>query len=308
MSTEPPTELSGEDHIYLLSRSSLDDYLSFMAAYPVNAQELDRNQTADDWRQAAALMDELRQSEPTWADDAKLSPLPPAMRRLVKHVQDDPIFTKAYSDAPVEFGMVELDRLVVSQKLVCVDHLSRLQQRLDPDPSPEQLFRFCLPFEHNPPECRAGRVSDEMFAFVSDSADLRFLEAVMLRPEQIRGYQAMGPIAGVVALVVGYGSNYLNVISAKGRLILNNGHHRACALRHLGLTHVPCAVQRATRAEEFEVLAPRAVRRNPDFYLEQPRPPALKDYFDGRLGKKVRLAMTTKEVRLTYSVEELDLP
>ena len=42
MSTEPPTELSGEDHIYLLSRSSLDDYLSFMAAYPVNAQELDR--------------------------------------------------------------------------------------------------------------------------------------------------------------------------------------------------------------------------------------------------------------------------
>src|SRR5438128_1844359 len=79
------------------------------------------------------------------------------------------------------------------------------------------VFRFCLPYDHPPAEFRAGRISDDSFAFVSQSSDLRFLEAVMLRPDQVQGYQALGPVAGVIALVVGFGSNYLNVVAANDR-------------------------------------------------------------------------------------------
>src|SRR5437899_246324 len=93
---------SGEDHVYLMSRSSLDDYLSFMTSYPVGAHEMDRGQLTDEWRGAAALMERLRRSEAKWADDAKLAPLPAAMKPLVAHVLADPIFAKAYADAPVE--------------------------------------------------------------------------------------------------------------------------------------------------------------------------------------------------------------
>jgi hypothetical protein len=308
MKKKSPQPLAGENHFFLLNRVSLDEYLSFMASYPVDAASLDRRQLAEEWRSAHDLMEQLRESEATWADEPAIHALPDVVKPLVEKVKHDPIFAKAYGDAPVEFGLVELDRLVVSQKLVCAEHLDRLQALLGPKPEPDALFRFCLPYDHPPSPFRAGRVNDDTFAFHSESSDLRFLDAVLLQPEQISGYQAMGPVAGVIALFVGFGSNYLNVIEVEGRLLLNNGHHRACALRHMGLTHAPVVIQRAANMEELDVLAPRAVRRNPDFYLRSPRPPVLKDYFDPRLCQHVRLAMSTKQVRIGYSVEELDMP
>ncbi|HEV3146134.1 MAG TPA: hypothetical protein VGZ47_19765 [Gemmataceae bacterium] len=308
MKAKTPQALSGEDHFFLLNRVSLDEYLSFMGSYPVDAVSMDRKKTAEEWRDAHEVMRQLRENEADWADEPAIHALPPVVEPLLKKVRTDPIFAKAYGDAPVEFGLVELDRLVVSQKLVCAEHLDRLQAQLGPQPQPDVLFRFCLPYDHPSTPFRAGRVNDDTFAFHSESSDLRFLDAILLKPEQISGYQAVGPVAGVIALVVGFGSNYLNVIEAEGRLLLNNGHHRACALRDMGLTHAPVVIQRAANAEELEALAPRAVRRNPDFYLSQPRPPVLKDYFDPRLCRHVRLAMSTKQVRIGYSVEELDMP
>src|SRR5262245_57434418 len=156
---------AGEDHIYLLNRVSLDDYLSFMHAYPVDAQSFDRKQLADEWRAAHKLMKQLRETEGQWAERPAVEPLPKRMKPLVERAQADPIFAKAFSDAPVEFGIVELDRLVVSQKLVCADHLTRLTAKLGRDPSPEDLFRFCLPYDHETPDWRGGRVDDETFAF-----------------------------------------------------------------------------------------------------------------------------------------------
>jgi hypothetical protein len=130
----------------------------------------------------------------------------------------------------------------------------------------------------------------------------------MLRPDQLVGYQATGPVAGVIALVVGFGSNYLNVLEIGGRMILNNGHHRACALWEMGIRRVPCVLQTITHPDEIEVHAPRAVRRSPAFYLTEPRPPLLRDYFDPVLSRRVPLGLTTKQVRLKYSVEEKDMP
>ena len=218
------------------------------------------------------------------------------------------MFRRGFSDAEYHFAIVDLNRVVVSQKLVCIDHLRRLRERLDPKPSPEQLFRFCMPFDCEPPEQGSSRIGDDEFAFVAQSNDIRFLEAVMLRPDQVTGYQATGPVAGIIAMVVGYGSNYLNVLDIDGRLVLNNGHHRACALWELGVRQVPCVVQTISHPDEIEVHAPRAVRRDPAFYLTDPRPPLLGDYFDPILSRRVNVALTTKQVRVRYSIEEKDMP
>src|SRR5205085_5385811 len=97
------------------------------------------------------------------------------------------------------------------------------------------LYRVCLPIDHPTVPHRAGYVADNTYVFVSESNDIRFLDSVVLNPEQVVHYQSHGPIAGVLGLVVGYGSNYLNAIAAEGRLVLNNGSHRAYALRDLGV-------------------------------------------------------------------------
>ena len=70
-------------------------------------------------------------------------------------------------------------------------------------------------------------------------------------------------MAGVIALVVGFGANYLHVLATHDRLVLNNGHHRACALYAQGVREVPCVVQTIVHPDELEVHAPRPVRPPP---------------------------------------------
>lgn len=304
--TQPPA--AGEDYRYLLTRDPLADHLAFMAEYPVGAATRDRRRVAEVWMAAQRRMAELRESEPGRADGADPRPLAAELRPLVGRVEADPAFRQAFADATYEVVTIDLGQVVASQKLVSLRHVRSLQARLGPDPTPEAVFRFCLPFDRVAPAHHMGRTGDEEFVFRSLSNDLRFLEAVLLRPDQIVGYQPAGLVAGVVALVVGYGANYLHALSMGGRLVLNNGHHRACALYDLGVRRVPCVVQSIAHPDEVAVHAPRAVRRNLDFYVSEPRPPVVADYFDPVLSDTVRLDLSTKQVRVSYSVEEKDVP
>ncbi len=111
---------------------------------------------------------------------------------------------------------------------------------------------------------------------------------MLLRPDQIVGHKAFGPISAVVGLVVGYGSNFLTVIRSDNRMVLHNGYHRACALRAAGFTHAPCVIQTVTRRDELDIAAAQAVVDDPAFYFKAKRPPLLKDFFDPRIRTVLR--------------------
>ena len=109
-------------------------------------------------------------------------------------------------------------------------------------------------------------------------------------------------------MAVGYGSNFLNAIACDRRLVLNNGFHRAYALRALGVTHVPCVVQRLNSRADLEFVGRAAIRRDADVLLDAPRPPVMKDFFDPTLCRRVTRPRKTRQVRVTFTVEELDVP
>ncbi len=146
---------------------------------------------------------------------------------------------------PTRFAMVELDRLVVHQTRVTYDFVTSLAARLGPAPDSEALFHFCLPMGDRDTPLQVNRMGSRRYVFASESMDLRFHAPVLLAPGQVSGYDSFGPIAGVVGLVVGFGSNLLNVVRADGRLLLYDGYHRACALRALGVMHAPWRGRRA---------------------------------------------------------------
>ena len=144
------------------------------------------------------------------------------------------------------------------------------------------------------------RTAKHTYEFVSDSNDLRFLECVPFRSEQLTDYQASGPVVGVIGAVVGYGSNYLNALACDGRLVLNNGFHRAYALRELGVTHVPCVVQQLDSRDDLEHVGRAAIRRDPAIYFDLARPPVLKDFFAATLCREVQCPRKSRHVRDTY--------
>ncbi len=211
-----PAMSAGEEHVFNYSHVVFKEYVRFMSEQ-AGADNADTMKAlTDDWRKAYEQLQDLKAFEAAYADDVPVHPLPGELGHLVERVWADPVFKRAFSAVPVEIGMVELDRLVVWQTLVSTVHTQRLKEHLGTPPSPDAVFRFCLPFERPTPDYRWAKTGDRDFAFTSPSTDMRFLEAVVLKPEQVTGYQPVGPVAGIVALVVGFGSNYLNVIAAEG--------------------------------------------------------------------------------------------
>jgi hypothetical protein len=263
---------------------------------------------SDEWRAANDHVRELEGREAGVADAPTIAALPPELTALASRVQADPMLQRSFGIVSTSLGMVELERLVVFQKHINLAHVRRIQETLGPAPSREAIFRLCLPFDHPHPPYRCRRIAPNAWVFVSASDDFRFLEPTLLRADQILDYAPQGPIGGVIGLIVGYGSNYLNAIWAENRLILNNGSHRAFALRELGVTHVPCLIQHVSRQEELEVIASADLVQNLDLYLKAARPPMLKDYFDPELRKIIAVPCKLREIKVTFGVEQIDVP
>lgn len=296
------------DEVWLLGQPPLQDYLDFIERLVEGGASMDKRAVCDAWRVANDHYYELEKSEAGIADEAECLDLPDELLPLAETLAEHPYFRKTFDCMPFTFGMVELDRLIVFQPHVTLPFVEALQRRLEPRPDLEELFRFCLPLERHDPPVRIRRMGGRRFVFVSDSSDLRFHEPALLNADQVAGYETFGPIGAVVGLVVGYGSNFLNVIRSGDRLLLHNGYHRACALRAMGFTHVPCVVQTVTRRDELALVATQQVVEEPAFFLKAARPPLIKDFFDSKIRTVLPVRRMEKVIEVTFEVKDYDVP
>lgn len=295
------------EEVWLLGQPPLNDYLSYVRHSVIGGASADPRALCDEWREANDYYYELEQSEAGIADRVECRDLDPDWLPLAEEVESHPHFRRTFDTLPTRFGLVELDRLVVFQPHVTRDFAEALKSRLGPAPDKAALFRFCLPLASSDAPVQARRLDSRRYQFSSDSTDFRFHEAVLLDGAQIAGHAAYGPIGGAIGLVVGFGSNFLNVISADNRMLLHNGYHRAYALRELGITHAPCIIQTVTRRDELAVAATRSVNEMPAFYFKAARPPLLKDFFDPRIRKMLRVRRVKKIVEVSFKVREIEV-
>jgi hypothetical protein len=294
------------ENLYLIGRPPLKSFLRFVRSHAVNPPG--EGELTDDWQAANDLVRCLEKDEAGAADAPSLGRMGPEYEPLLIEFLEDPLVRNGFNTVPTEVAIVELDRLVVYQKHIDLTYVRQLAGRLGPALSQEQIFRTCLLHDHPQPPMKWSRVAENRFVFLSPSNDLRFLGAMPLHAGHIKGYPVPGQLAGVAGITVGFGSNFLNAIHVERRLILNNGSHRAYALRELGVTHVPCVVQHLSSRDQVEVVASKEVRRNPDLYLRHPRPPMLKDYFDARLYRVMPVHRRMRQITVRFEVEENYVP
>ena len=295
-----------DEMLYLTGRPTLKDFVRFTANQAVNPP--DEGTLAQEWQSAANVIQALKTEEAGAADNPAIVKMGPEYKPLLIEFLKDPLVRGGFNTVPTEVAFVELDRLIVYQKHIDLTFARDLTAKLGSEPTDEQIFRTCLPFDHPQPPANWGRVHRDKFAFVSASNDLRFLDAMELQPRNITDYAPPGNVLGIVGLAVGFGSNFMNAVYTDNRLILNNGSHRAYVLRKMGLRYVPCIVQHVSSREEMELVASSDVRHNPDLFLTHPRPPMLKDYFDPRLHKIMYVARRLRQVTITFQIDESYVP
>jgi hypothetical protein len=294
---DPNSEL-----LWLLGQPHLGDYLDFVKHKVAGGREIDPARLTDEWRAANDLYYELEKEEAGIADAAECLPLDPALAPLADELRADPYYRETFDTLPCEVAMVELDKLIVSQTHVACRFSEARARGLGPDPDPEALFRFCLPLERTLPPVRIQRISSDRYLFSSPSTDLRAHEPCLLGRDQIANLSSFGPIAGVIGLIVGFGSNFLAVIRSGDRMVLHNGYHRAYALRALGLTHAPAIVETVTRKDELRIAASGAVSEDPEFYFAAARPPLLRDFFNPKLGKRLKVRPMETAVEVEFKM------
>lgn len=297
-----------DEGLYLLGRPKIKNYLRYMRRHAVDPERDDV--LIEQWQAARECLRALEREEAGCADDPAVVPIraESKFQPLLTEFLRDPLVRNGFNSVPSEVAWVELDRLVVYQKHIDLSYAAQLKARIGRAPGEDELFRICLPFDHPQPPACWSRVEDDSYVFVSPSCDMRFLGTMPLEARHIQDFPHPGALLGVIGLAVGFGSNFLNVVRAENRLILNNGSHRAYVLRELGVERVPCIVQHVSTRDELEAVGPSDVRRDPDHFLRNPRPPMLRDYFDPRLRRVTPVRRVHRQVRVQFSVSEHFVP
>src|SRR2546430_10445139 len=312
MTTHVPEPVAAQDpqpdsseNLYLIGRPTLKQFLRFVkdnAIHPPSSGDL-----VEEWHAANKIVRELEKEEAGLADSPSLAPVDPEDKLLLEFLQV-PLVRHSFNTVPTEVAYVDLDRMVVYQHHIDLTHVEQLKRKLGPSPSEEEVFRACLPCAPSLPPVKGIRAHRDTFVFMCPSDDMRFLGAMPLEAENIKDYPPPGNLVGVIGIAVGFGSNFLNAIYAENRLVLNNGSHRAYALRDLGVTHVPCIIQYPSTREELVIAASGDLRDHPDLYLRSPRPSMLKDYFNPKLRKIVALKRRVRQVTVKFETDEKYVP
>ncbi len=271
--------------VWLRGQPHLEDYLAFNKNKVIGGDKADLRALAARWRETNDLYHELEQQEAGIADSIDCRPLDRRLSRLAAELEANAWFRSSFDNLPYTIELVELDKLVVSQIQVENGFSGMLAKRLGAAPSPSELFRFCLPLERELAPVDIRRLASDRYQFSSPSSDFRAHDVMVLRGEALAGIASSGPAAAMIGLCVGFGSNFLSAIRSGTRLLLQNGYHRAYALREAGLTHAWCIVEHVTRKDELRLTATSDVLDDPAFYFAAKRPPILRDYFDPRIAE-----------------------
>ena len=295
-----------DETLYLIGRPKLKRFLRFARSHALNPPG--DGSLTDEWQAANSIIRTLEKEEAGLADNPPIGKLGPEYEPLLIEFLKDPLVQNGFNTVPTEVAMVELDRLVVYQHHIDLTFVRQLKSKLGPAPSDEQIFRTCLPYDHPQPPVKWSRVHRNSFVFMSPSNDLRFLGTMKMDSDNIQNYPPPGNLVGVVGLAVGFGSNFMNAIYAEKRLILNNGSHRAYALREMGFTHAPCIVQHVSSRDQLDVVAASQVEDNPDYFLKHPRPSMLIDYFNPRLRKVMPVHRQLRQVTVKFEIDEAYVP
>ncbi|MBI2430276.1 MAG: hypothetical protein HYV29_16045 [Ignavibacteriales bacterium] len=307
VSTNGVTKESYDENLYLIGRPTLKQFLRFVRSHAVNAPA--EGELVKEWQEANAHLQALQKEEGGIADNPHIAKLDIRKHEhLLSEFFKDPLIQNGFNTVPTDVAIVELDRLIVYQHHIDLTYVRELEKKLGPAPNEEQIFRTCLLHDHPQPQVKWSRVHHNTWVFMSPSNDMRYLSTLKLHPGNIKDYPLSGTLAGAVGLAVGFGSNFLNAVYAENRLILNNGSHRAYALRKIGVTHVPCIIQHVNSRDQLDVVAASDVTGTPDYYLRHPRPSLLKDYFDPRLHKVFQVKRLVKQIVVKFEIDDGYVP
>lgn len=296
------------NQLYLYGVTTQQEFQAYVRAecYPDDVARLP--ELLQQWKGAAAHFRTIADSEASLPDGAKTREIGEAAKQMLPEILEDHLFQKTFSQLPITFKLVEIDNLIACQRQVNWDYVQALRAKVTSAATDSGLVELCLSPRVENPTPAFLQQSPNAGVYTSPSGDFRFLGGYPkdLCEDDFRVAAGGGlPVAAIV-LLFGHGGSPVNVLASGSRLILNNGFHRAYALRSLGYDFMPAVVQEVSNAD-LE-LGPTIQGLPKDYLLEDPRPSMVKDFFDEQLIIRLRVKSRLKTLKVAWGVDQFHVP
>jgi len=303
-----PVEYPFRSYQFLLGAGAKAEVVNYVRTQCVPEEDENLDTIIAAWVEANRHFRLIERNEIGIAEQIELRDVPEDCDALIRRVEEDFLFKKSFSLLPYEFKLVQIDRLVASQRAVNLDYVGTLKARIPAKPTIPDLIDFCLSTPKNTKPPAEQILAPNVHSYTSENLDFRFLGGFQkaLTESDLQACVAGGfPLAAVV-LLVGLGSSSMNSLAAGNRIVLNNGFHRAYALRSMGVTHIPLVVQRVTNPQ-LEI--PPIIADLPrEYVLGAPRPALVGDFFNPDLTRTFKVKARNKVVQVQWGANQFALP
>ena len=282
-------------------------FVNLVNAECVEEEKNKINEIMESWEKARKEFAKMMITEKGLGRSIQVTDISKEYTDKINAIANTDIFKSTFNQMPVEFKIVEIDKLAVLQNVVNLNYIEKLSKSFSKKPDFDELIDICLTGNKNLSEIAEFSAGNTL-TYTSENSDLRFLGAVprstLIRPDILTKNIGGIPVKST-ALVIGFGSSLVNVLSYGGRMLLNNGFHRVYALRQAGVTHIPVVVQKVINpALEMGSYSP-ALR---EYIMTAEKMPLLKEYFNDELTVVLKTKIKRKAVKISWQVDEFTVP
>src|SRR6184192_1038150 len=95
----PPA--SSDDHVFLIGRPPLSEFISFIKVMAIDGQSANQGKLAAEWRSANDHVKRLETNEAGIADSQTIGSLDPSVSQLAETFLKNPFFLRSFSLVPV---------------------------------------------------------------------------------------------------------------------------------------------------------------------------------------------------------------
>ncbi len=306
----PPIDKHSAPHLYPFALVPLGEFQKYVRAQCTEEEVARLPDLVKEWLAVQDSVAEFlaAESEAKVTDSNITEPLPEEFQPHLEAISNHPAFPKTFGMTRITFENVPIDNLIATQRSVNVEHMESLAGRLPENPQMEELIDFCLAPSHSLNHPQYLEAGPNSHVFSSSNCDLRFLGSFLkpIEPSDVAYANYGGIPTAVVISLVGFGISSANAFKIGNRLTLNNGFHRLCALRSRGISRAPLVVQHISNPQ---LELPAQVLGLPrDYIIRSPRPVLMKDLFDPRFTRTLKLKRRLKTVNINVGISQYDVP
>jgi hypothetical protein len=299
---------ASDEHLLLLGYPPAAEFFRVVRTLAPGGESRSGEEMAGAWLRSNQRVQALQQLEPDLAAVHTLTDLPSSIAEVAATCLQDTALANAQRIAPRRWAMVELDRLMVSQKHINLEWARRLDAQIGDRLTDTDLVRLAAGAGMPAPSVELTRSDDSTFTFSSRSGELRFLGTRSLGTELMSTESMTGRATHVIGVMIGFGLTCMGALHYRDRLILTNGMHRAYVLRRRGMTHAPCLVISARHEDELDLNGLAEGRARFERFLRMARPPLLKDYFDPVLCERTTLFRHSRAIQFQITPRTFRIP